>query len=104
MTNIYTLRLPLRAYNRQLLQSKAEDSALCNQAEVDLEEDEYCSLCDKGTEAGVFGREGLSRALGVRHRRPQQGLRGGGREGGQPKKIQYYYPPINNLESTGDYY
>ena len=67
-------------------------SALCNQAEEDLVEFEGWGECDKGTEAGVFGREGLSRALGVRHRRPQQGLRGGGREGGQPEKIQYYLP------------
>ena len=79
-------------------------STLCNQAEVDLEEEEGCSTCDKGMEAGVFGIEGRSRALGVRHRRPQQGLRGGGHEGGQPEKIQYYYPPINKLESTRDYY
>ena len=76
--------------------------ALCNQAKEDLEELEGRSTSDKGTEASVFGREGLSRALGVRHWRPQQGLRGGGREGSQPEKIQYYYPPINNLESTGD--
>ena len=67
-------------------------SALCNQAEEDLVEFEGWGECDKGTEAGVFGREGLSRALGVRHRRPQQGLRGGGREGGQPEKIQRYLP------------
>ena len=77
-------------------------SALYNQAKEDLVEFEGCRPCDKGTEAGVFGIEGLSRALGVRHQRPQQGLRGGGRKGGQPEKIQYYYLPINNLESTGD--
>ena len=72
-------------------------SALCIQAKEDLVEFEGCSTCDKGTEAGVFGREGLSRALGVRHRRPQQGLRGGGREGGRPEKTRNYLPPINKL-------
>ena len=59
---------------------------------MDLEEEEGCGECDKGTEAGVFGREGLSRALGVRHPRQQRGLRLGGREGGQPEKIQYHLP------------
>ena len=68
---------------------------------MDLEEVEGCGKCDKGSEAGVFGIEGLSRALGVRHRRPQQGLRGGGREGGQPEKIQYIYLPINDPEGQG---
>ena len=38
-------------------------SALCNQAEVDLEKDEGYGSGDKRTEAGVFGRAGLSQAL-----------------------------------------
>ena len=66
-----------------------------------LEEEEGCGECDKGMEAGVFGREGLSRALGVRHRCPRQGLRGGGREGSQPEKIRTIYLPINNPEGQG---
>ena len=67
-------------------------SALCNQAEVDLEKDEGCGSCDKGMEAGVFGIEGLSRALRVCHQCPQQGLRGGGHEGSQPEKIRFNLP------------
>ena len=60
MTNVYILRSQKPVYSLQPLQSKAEGSALYNQAEVDLEVDEICGSCDKGTEAGVFGREGLS--------------------------------------------
>ena len=37
-------------------------SALYNQAEVDLEEFKGYGTSDKGTEAGVFGIDGLSRA------------------------------------------
>ena len=93
MIKSYILRSQKPRYSLQLLQSKAE--GICTvgpRPEVDLEEEEGCGERDKGTEAGVFGREGLSRALGVRHRRPQQGLRGGGREGSQPEKIRYYLP------------
>ena len=75
--------------------------ALCNQAKEDLEEFEGCSTCDKGTETGVYGIEGLCRAQGVCHQRLQQGLQQGGCEGSQPEKIQSYYPPINNLERAG---
>ena len=35
-------------------------SALCNQAKENLVEFEGCSACDKGTEAGVFGKQGLA--------------------------------------------
>ena len=75
-------------------------SELCNQDEEDLvekgggKEIEYRGRCQRD--------RGASRAQGVRHPWQQQGLRQGGRKGGQPKKIQYNYPPINKLESTGD--
>ena len=75
-------------------------SALCYQAKEDLEESVGCCMGDKGMEAGVFGREGLSRALGVRHPRQQQGLRLGGCEGGQPEKIRDYLP-TNKLALGG---
>ena len=76
-------------------------SALCNQAKVDLEEEEGCSTCDKGTETGVYGIEGLCRAQGVRHQRLQQGLQRGGRVGGQPERSSSIYLPINGLGGQG---
>ena len=79
-------------------------SALCSQAKKDLVEFEGWGECDKGTEAGVFGREGLSRALGVRHRRPQQGLQGGGREAANLRGSETIYLSINKrLGSRGHY-
>ena len=70
-----------------LFRVRQKVSVLCNQAKVDLEEDVCCSTCDKGIEVGVFGKEGLSRAQGVRRQCLRQGLRQGGREGCQPEEI-----------------
>ena len=36
-----------------LFKVRQKVSALCNQAKVDLEEEEGCSTCDMGTETGV---------------------------------------------------
>ena len=68
---------------------------------MDLEEEEGCSTCDKGTEAGVYGIEGLSRAQGVRHQRLRGGLQQGGREGSQPRDPVPFYLPINGLGGQG---
>ena len=85
MIKLCILRSRKPRYSLQLHQSKAEGvCSVSARPEVDLEEEEGCGSCDKGTEAGVFGKEGLSRALGVRHPRQQQGQGQGGRKGGQP--------------------
>ena len=84
MTKISILRSQNPVYSLQLLQSKAEGICTVSaRPKVDLAKFEGYRQRDKGTEAGVFG-SGLSRALGVRHPRLQQGQRQGGREGGQP--------------------
>ena len=88
MTKVYILRSPIRVYNCELLQSKAEGICTVQPGRGGPGEVRGLPNGDKGTEAGVFGIEGLSRALGVRHPRQQQGLCLGGREGGQPEKIQ----------------
>ena len=91
MTKIYTLRSPIRVYSFQPLQNKAEGFALCYQAEEDLVEFEDCGPGDKGTEAGVFGKQGLVE-LGVRHQPLEQGQQRGGRIGHcQPEKIRDAY-------------
>ena len=85
-------------------------SALCNQAKVDLEEEEGCGTCDKGTETGVYGIEGLCRAQGVRHQRLQQGLQRGGRVGCQPERSSSNLPTnkwpwrAGVTIRTGDFY
>ena len=75
-----------------LFRVRQKVSALCNQAKVDLEEEEGCGTCDKGTETGVYGIEGLCRAQGVRHQRLQQGLQRGGCVGCQPERSSSNLP------------
>ena len=74
-----------------LFRVRQKVSVLCNQAKVDLEEEEGRGTCDKGTETGVYGIEGLCRAQGVRHQRLQQGLQRGGRVGSQPERSSSIY-------------
>ena len=52
------LQLESTVFNYFRIRQKV--SALCNQAKEDLVEYEDCRPGDKGTEASVFGREGLS--------------------------------------------
>ena len=87
--------------HRYFYRERQSVSELCNQAKEDLVEEAGRGTCDKGTETGVYGIEGLCRAQGVRHQRLQQGLQRGGRVGCQPERSSPIYLPINGLGGQG---